>query len=548
MKSFVVDYYDAGGGGEGALVELVQMYPMLMIQLGVLLLCALNTILQGMVSSKFGAAMRKQSVILAMLSAGLDIFAHFNVIPGAGDTRGSASSSGDSNENPFASLMKGMVPNLPTGPDLKPSAGKDKNEENENGEKSDEDGKPEVVDIEYLKRARKDMGNLSKGRTGQILAFAVISFLCGSKKLCMVPLLLRNFPFMIRGALLILALLAPDMALPVVLYGKNQESESDSQSQGEEEGKTTKATKKGKRKGTKKKSYRQENRGKIELAGVDVSSLLFPADLCAPGGDMLQDLCDLVAWPLEQMILSGWMKQLTGSIFGSGSGGSKKLFGIPIGAKESKGTRTAAKGPPKMGKYKDPPGAKMGKGTGTDAIASTEGPKQPASLLQIGAFASRALCIYNYQRLRSRGISKLESLPRLVKMLNIPGGEALLASMNKSGVEGADGSVDGSGGDPDGDGDGGSPPNGGGNDDNDSGGDGGRGVVVLPSAKLGGTLSGASVPVTATVQVTRGELNEPGPSLATQGGGGDSPVGPEKRKKKKKKRKRPASVTRAEID
>ena len=190
---------------------------------------------------------------------------------------------------------------------------------------------------------------------------------------------------------------------------------------------------------------------------------------------MLQDLCDLVAWPLEQMILSGWMKQLTGSIFGSGSGGSKKLFGIPIGAKESKGTRTAAKGPPKMGKYKDPPGAKMGKGAGTDAIASTEGPKKPASLLQIGAFASRALCIYNYQRLRSRGISKLESLPRLVKMLNIPGGEALLASMNKSGVEGADGSVVGGGGDPDGDGDGGSPPNGGGNDDNDSGGDGGRG-------------------------------------------------------------------------
>ena len=46
-------------------------------------------------------------------------------------------------------------------------------------------------------------------------------------------------------------------------------------------------------------------------------------DLCAQGGDILQDCCDLLAWPLEQIILSGWMKQLTGSIFGSRAGGNK---------------------------------------------------------------------------------------------------------------------------------------------------------------------------------------------------------------------------------
>lgn len=527
MKGFVVDYYDAGGGGEGALVELVQTYPILMIQLGVLFLCVLNMALQGMVSSKFGAAMRKQSVVLAMCSAALDIFAHLNVIAGAGDTKGSASSSGNSNENPFASLMKGMVPNLPTGPGMKKAM--DEGKEDKGNEKEEDGGKPEEVDLVYLTRARKDMGNLSKGRTGQILAFAIISFLCGSKKMCMLPLLLRNLPFMIRGALLVLALLAPDLALPMVLYSKTKESE------GNDEGASKKA-KKDRKKGSKKKSYRQESRGKIEMAGVDVSTLLFPVDLCAPGGDMLQDLCDLVAWPLEQMILSGWMKQLTSGIFGSGSGGSKKLFGIPVGAKDSKGAKTAAKGggPPKMGKYKDSPGTVAGAGSG----ASAEAPKQPVNMLQIGSFASRALCIYNYQRIRSRGISKLESLPRLVKMLNIPGGEALLASMNK-GAAGEPAAASEAGGDGDGSDGPDSPPD----NDDDTGGDGGRGVVVLPSAKLK-TMSDTPVPVTATVQVAREEPREPTPSLSSSNPG--RPAGPERKRKKKKRR--PTPVAKAGAD
>ena len=113
MKSFVMDYHQDVGNGEGALVELVQSHPIAMLQLGILFICMLNTLLQGLVSSKFGAAMRKQSIILGICSAALDIFAHMNTVPGAGDMKGSASSASDASDNPFASLMKGMVPSMP---------------------------------------------------------------------------------------------------------------------------------------------------------------------------------------------------------------------------------------------------------------------------------------------------------------------------------------------------------------------------------------------------------------------------------------------------
>ena len=223
MKSFVIDYHEGGGRGEDALAGLVQSHPMVMLQLGILFLCALNSFLQVAVSSKFRAAMRKQSVVLAICSAILDIFALMNTVAGDNDIRKNPSVSSKASENPFASLMKGMVPPMSDHTDAKKDEGSATKNENEEGEIELNDVQLETIDSDYLSRARSDMKRMSKERLGQILAYAVIAFLCGSRENCIIPLLLRNFPFMVRGALLIIALVAPDVALPMVLHSKNHD-------------------------------------------------------------------------------------------------------------------------------------------------------------------------------------------------------------------------------------------------------------------------------------------------------------------------------------
>ena len=55
-------------------------------------------------------------------------------------------------------------------------------------------------------------------------------------------------------------------------------------------------------------SYRQD-RGRLQLGPINLSPILFPLDRStSTQGDLLQDVCDLIAWPLEQMILSSWLR------------------------------------------------------------------------------------------------------------------------------------------------------------------------------------------------------------------------------------------------
>jgi hypothetical protein len=545
MKSFVMDYYDdTGGSGQGAVVELIHTHPVIMLQLGLLALCFFNTVMQTMMPLKFAAAMRKQSIMLALVSASLDVFTHMNVIAGTGDDRGSSSASaksaGAGGGNPLANLLKGIAPNMPLPPNLQqqpPDAEEAGTINNASSGKQGNDGDdatPEVMDADYLKRARADMTNLAKGRLGQILGFTVISLMCGSLKHCMLPILIRNAPFLARGLLLVLAMLVPDIALPIVMYSQNHAAAaaaSTAEEGGEKRHRNEKKSKKNKNKS--KKGYRQESRGKLEVGGVSISSLLFPADMCAPGGDILQDVCDLAAWPVEQMILSKWMKELIGGVFGSGTTASKKLFGIPVGGKGKAASPPPPnnnKGVPKMGKH----ATKQAPATPTADAA----PKPSVNIFQIGAFASKALFIHNYQRLRSRSISQLQSLPRVVRMLNIPGGEALLARMNKeeppadaaagseSGVEQEqeeDGAMDAAS-------EGNSAPVVEEAEDksDDGGGDGG----FVMNAKT--THSDVSIPVTADIKITK-------PSAAVKPKGKGKGKGKKGSKKSKAKGNSPSS-------
>ena len=81
------------------------------------------------------------------------------------------------------------------------------------------------------------------------------------------------------------------------------------------------------------------------------------------------------------MILSSWLRALSTQVFGTSNTGTVKLFGIPVGEKKSKSTS-------KMSKY-------------TSRSASDvppASPREPLNMVQISAFLTKALFIYNYQK------------------------------------------------------------------------------------------------------------------------------------------------------
>ena len=468
MCQFVVESAENASEGEGSLVELIQTYPVLVLQLGLLWFCLVNTLMQYLVSSKFGGSIRRQSLVIAMVNAGLDIFMNFNVEPGIfGDDKDSLSTTIDT-MNPFSALIGG-----------KSKGGAE--------EKEEEEGTgPEVMDAAYLQRARNDMKATAQGRLGQMLAYIVISLLCGAKKHCMVPIFVRNFPFMMRGLLLLLTTMAPDAILPIIMFSKSQISEEGGGISTDDDYEEAGSKKRGKGKRSKKrvkKSYRQESRGRVQIGPVNVSLLFFPLNIASTQGDIFQDVCDLIAWPLEQMILSGWMKSLTTGIFGASDKSTMKLFGIPIGTK--KGKNASRDVSPKMSK--SPNG-------GTTSGAHTQVVAKSQNMAEICMFATKALFIYHYQKVRSKSIKGLKSLPRLIKLFNIPGGEALLGGFpgGDVDVDGEEqGSKDESRDDNGGNGPGGSDSS---SDNDKDGGGGGRGIVAtLPSAQV--STSTSPVPV-----------------------------------------------------
>ncbi len=513
MRSYVIEESSSAGPSDSSLIELVQTYPLLCAQLALLWFGLANTLLQFVVSTKFSGVIRRQCLIIAMVSAGLDLLMHLNVESGIDAGASTPEKPSIEMNNPFAAFMGA-------------AQGKKSAEKEKRSEEVEDDG-PEAINAEYLKRARIDMTIVARGRIGQMLALIVISFFCGAKKHCMVPIFLRNLPLMIRGAVLLLATLSPDLFMPIIMFSethKNDGAEEREEGTGgrEESKKKGKKSKKGKGLSRNKKSYRREGRGRLQIGPINLSPILFPLDMASPTqGDMLQDFCDLLAWPLEQMILSSWMKALSGEVFGATDKGTVKFFGIPVGAKR-------AKSPPKMSKHAP---------TTTAVVPPTTG--KPLSMVQISIFAAKALFIYNYQKVRSKGITGLKSLPRLMKMLGIPGGEALLG-----GQGGGLGAMMGnnSQGDNDDDddkdqGEGGTPPSSS-KEDNDKDGGGGERMRALPNATV--STSEAPVPVVVDLKAT-----PPVPAFLREdelhGGGGED----KKKRKTQRKRKRKPSATGA---
>ena len=170
MRRYVVQENSHASPSDSSLIELVQTYPLLCVQLALLWFGLANTILQCMMSAKFSAAIRRQCLLIATVSTVLDLLVHFNVDPGLEGGASMEENTSLETMNPFAAFMGAATP-------YKTSEKEKKTENEEEGEG------PEAIDVNYLKRARSDMTAITRGRMGQMLALITISWLCGAKNI-----------------------------------------------------------------------------------------------------------------------------------------------------------------------------------------------------------------------------------------------------------------------------------------------------------------------------------------------------------------------------